>query len=71
MNVFKRFFLGGALGTGAIVAQAQITLDNDFSDWTGVPVVTASNTHVISGAATSNAVWEITCVLDAVLFYQH
>ena len=57
MNVFTRFFLGGALGTGALVAQAQITLDNDFSDWTGVPVVTASNTHVIAGSATSNAEW--------------
>ena len=57
MNVFTRFFLGWALGTGAFVAQAQITLDNDFSDWTGVPVVTASNTHVIAGSATSNAEW--------------
>ena len=47
----------GGVGIGAFVAQAQITLDNDFSDWTGVPVVTASNTHVIAGSATSNAEW--------------
>ena len=57
MNVFTRCFLGGTLGLGAFVSQAQITLDNDFSDWTGVPVVTASNTHVIAGSATSNAEW--------------
>ena len=57
MNVFTRCFLGGMLGLGAFVAQAQITLDNDFSDWADVPEVTAANTHVIAGSATSNEEW--------------
>ena len=57
MNIITRILFAGAIGIGAFGAQAQITLDNDFSDWTGVPVVTASNTHVIAGSATSNAEW--------------
>ena len=57
MNLFTRCFLSGALGLGALATQAQITLDNNFSDWAGVPVVTAANTHVTASAATSNAEW--------------
>jgi len=42
----------------AFQAQGQITLDNDFSDWSNLVATTnPSNTHVVGGAATSNAEW--------------
>lgn len=57
MNGFSRCFLVGAMGLGVCISQAQIILDNDFSDWAAVPAVTHPNTHVIGGAATSNSDW--------------
>merc|ERR1711965_567374 len=51
--------MGAALACMAIPGVAQITLDNDFADWASIPTAgtVSTNTHVLSGAATSNADW--------------
>ena len=57
MKMFARCLVAGGIGIWACGLDAQITLDNDFSEWTGVPVVSNATTHVIAGSATSNADW--------------
>ena len=59
MKVLGHGLLGVALTCAVIPGVAQITLDNDFADWASIPTAgtVSTNTHVLSGAATSNADW--------------